>query len=175
MICKLSNNLSLDEMVVSRDYPDIAESTILQPYHLLNMEMWARLIFQPLRNKFGAGKVLSGLRSVDLNAAIGGSKTSDHMLGIAGDVYFPNASLNDVYLWIVRDSGLDYRQVILYPDQGFIHVSKNIPEKTVRYRLTMKEPPYPSWKHEAFVSISGDYIPFKTNDCLESLISKYRS
>jgi len=55
----------------------------------------------------------SGYRCPDLNAAIGGSATSQHMRGEAADFHVVGQNLTDVWQWIGRDSGIDFGQLIL--------------------------------------------------------------
>jgi hypothetical protein len=43
-------------------------------------------VLQPARDKFGPIEVTSGYRSEKVNAAVGGSATSDHLKGKAADI-----------------------------------------------------------------------------------------
>lgn len=65
--------------------------------------------------------VNSFYRSQELNSAVGGSKTSDHMSGRAID-FVPGTNLREAYNKI-KNSGLSYDQLIIYPKQGFLHIS----------------------------------------------------
>ena len=65
--------------------------------------------------------VNSFYRSPELNNAVGGSKTSDHMKGRAID-FIPKMNLREAYNKI-KSSGLSYDQLIIYPKQNFIHIS----------------------------------------------------
>jgi len=71
--------------------------------------------------------VNSGFRHPNVNAAVGGSKTSDHCQGQAADIEIPGVANADLAQWIV--SNLDFTQVILefytpgVPDSGWVHVS----------------------------------------------------
>ena len=86
------------------------------------------MVLQPVRDHFDKSvTVNSGYRSPEVNAAVGGSKTSDHCKGQAADIEIagiPNAELAE---WI-RDN-LAFTQVILefytqgIPDSGWVHVS----------------------------------------------------
>jgi len=44
-----------------------------------------------------------------------------------------------VFDWIVEESGIDFRQIIYYTDENFIHVSCNVPFKTRRNDRFVKE------------------------------------
>lgn len=65
--------------------------------------------------------VNSFYRSSELNNAVGGSKTSDHMQGKAVD-FVPKMNLREAFNKI-KNSNLSFDQLILYPNQRFIHIS----------------------------------------------------
>jgi hypothetical protein len=85
-------------------------------------------VLQPVRDHFGVPVfVTSGYRCPQLNAAIGGSATSQHMRGQAADFEVTGRSNLEVAEW-VRDS-LDFDQLILEfytpgdPNSGWVHCS----------------------------------------------------
>jgi len=85
-------------------------------------------VLQPVREHYGRGvKVNSGYRSPEVNASVGGSKTSDHCKGQAADIEIPGVPNKELALYI-RDN-LEYTQLILeaytegVPDSGWVHVS----------------------------------------------------
>lgn len=84
-------------------------------------------ILEPIRARFGPVKVNSGFRGPAVNAAVGGSPTSQHSKGEAADIVCPGASLDEVMVWIVN-SGIKYGQVIREP--GWVHVSLGAPWRT---------------------------------------------
>ena len=143
---KLSNNFSSDELKVSKDHPDIVKSMKVDLNQVLAAQVLAVSCLQPVRDKFGKIKVLSWVRSDELNKAVGGSDTSDHLLGAASDIYPVNFDIAHVFKWIVLESSIPFRQVIYYPEQKFIHISCNHPSKET--------------KHEAWVSVNGKYIGY---------------
>lgn len=84
---KLSPNLSLAE--VTKSATAIKRGIVNAPTqeHLQNLKLVAEHVFQPIREHFGKPlAVSSGYRSEQLNALIGGSKTSQHSLGQALDL-----------------------------------------------------------------------------------------
>ena len=91
-------------------------------------------LLEPVRNRFGPVSIHSGYRGPTVNAAIGGSKSSQHMKGEAADFHCPGATLETVMRWIVVESGLSYGQVILEGhtkgEPSWIHLSLGAP-----YRL----------------------------------------
>ena len=83
-------------------------------------------VLDPLREAYGKPiRVTSGFRSPELNKAVGGSRTSDHMTGCAADIVgTPNTkSENKKLLELVQELGLSYDQLI--DEKGFrwVHVS----------------------------------------------------
>lgn len=73
----------------------------------------------------------SAFRGPSVNAAVGGSKTSQHMKFEACDFHVEGETLQDVFNWIRKSSGLKYGQVILEGRQPgkptWIHLSLGEP------------------------------------------------
>ena len=93
-----------------------------------NIKLLCEKVLQPVRDHYGKGvKVNSGFRHPDVNAKVGGSKTSDHCRGQAADIEIPGVANAELAEWI-RDN-LDFQQLILefytpgIPDLGWVHVS----------------------------------------------------
>ena len=93
-----------------------------------NLQVLALSVLQPVRDHFARGvKVNSGYRSPEVNAKVGGSRTSDHCKGMAADIEIPGVPNHELASWI-RDN-LSYTQLILefytpgVPDSGWVHVS----------------------------------------------------
>jgi hypothetical protein len=88
-------------------------------------------LLEPVRAKFGPVSIHSGYRGPAVNAAIGGSKTSQHMRGEAADFHCPGATLETVMRWIVTESNLHYGQAILEGhtagEPTWIHLSLGTP------------------------------------------------
>jgi hypothetical protein len=124
----LSPNFSLHELTKSEtalrldldNTPGEAETEALR--------LLCEKVLQPVRDHYGKGvKVNSAYRSPESNAAVGGSKTSDHCKGMAADIEIPGVANADLAQWIMDN--LDYTQLILefytpgIPDSGWVHVS----------------------------------------------------
>ena len=93
-----------------------------------NLKQLCEQVLQPVRNHFQTGvKVNSGFRHPEVNAKVGGSKTSDHCKGQAADIEIPGIPNADLAIWIMDN--LQYTQLILefytpgIPDSGWVHVS----------------------------------------------------
>lgn len=78
---------------------------------LANMKLVAEKIFQPLREHFGVAiGVSSFFRGEELNQAIGGAKSSQHMSGHAMDIdadIYGNLTNKMIFDWIVENVEFD--------------------------------------------------------------------
>lgn len=106
------------------------------------LQVLAVNVLQPVRDHYGKGvKVNSGYRSPEVNASVGGSKTSDHCKGFAADIEIPGVANKELALYI-RDN-MEYTQLILeaytegVPDSGWVHVSYD-PANLKKQVLTAK-------------------------------------
>ncbi|MBD8389673.1 D-Ala-D-Ala carboxypeptidase family metallohydrolase [Dysgonomonas sp. BGC7] len=125
MATQLTKNFTLEEMSHSntakarnmKNEPNIEQTDNL--FRLCNR------LLQPLREAYGEAFIISsGYRSPEVNKAVGGVPTSQHMKGQAADV-----SVKDPrkLLAALLRSGLDFDQAILYQDgrNNFLHMSYN--------------------------------------------------
>jgi zinc D-Ala-D-Ala carboxypeptidase len=84
---KLSEHLDLSEVVRSESAKRNGISNMPTPEHIANFKLLAEKVFEPIRNHFRCPiHISSGYRSKELNAAIGGSATSQHCSGEAIDI-----------------------------------------------------------------------------------------
>ena len=124
----LTENFTLSELTKSEtalrhDMDNSPDQTAIS-----NLQVLAVHVLQPVRDHYGKGvKVNSGFRHPDVNAKVGGSKTSDHCKGMAADIEIPGVPNAELAEWI--RSNLPFTQVILefytqgVPDSGWVHVS----------------------------------------------------
>ena len=105
---QLSKNLWLSETIKSKTAMRRGISNYPTDDHLDNLKYIAKNLFQPIRDAAGAPiHVSSGYRSKELNKAIGGSKTSHHMLGLALDIdndYRNNTWTNSQIFYFIKDN-----------------------------------------------------------------------
>jgi hypothetical protein len=124
----LSPNFSLHELTKSETALRLDLDNTPDEQATENLRLLCEKVLQPVRDHFGKGvKVNSAYRSPESNAAVGGSKTSDHCKGMAADIEIPGVANADLAQWIMDN--LDYTQLILefytpgIPDSGWVHVS----------------------------------------------------
>ena len=126
----LTANFSLAEMVKSETALRHDMDNTPGEAEIENLKTLAEKVLQPVRDHYGKGvKVNSGYRHPEVNAKVGGSKTSDHCKGQAADIEIPGVANADLAKWITEN--LSFTQVILefytpgIPDSGWVHVSYN--------------------------------------------------
>ena len=124
----LTRNFSLEELVKSETALRKGLDNTPDEGSVRNLTVLAENVLQPVRDAFGKGvKVNSGYRHPDVNAAVGGSRTSDHCKGMAADIEIPGVANHELATWI--EQHLKFTQVILefytkgIPDSGWVHVS----------------------------------------------------
>ena len=87
MATQLAKNFSLEELTASATAKAKKIDNTPTPQVKENLEKLCKEVLQPIRDKYGkAITVTSGYRSPKLNAAVGGVKTSQHVLGQAVDI-----------------------------------------------------------------------------------------
>lgn len=125
---KLTANFSLAEMIKSETALRHGLDNTPPQNVIDNLRVLCEQILQPVREAYGRGvKVNSGYRSPDVNAAVGGSRTSDHCRGMAADIEIPGIPNADLAQYIADN--FDFTQLILefytpgVPDSGWVHVS----------------------------------------------------
>ena len=141
---KLSPNFSLAEMIKSDTALRLDMENEPDDDHIDNLTALCENVLQKVRDHYGKGvKVNSGFRHPDVNAKVGGSKTSDHCRGMAADIEIPGVANADLAEWIVENC--EFRQVILefytpgVPDSGWVHVSYNPDDNKKQVLTAMKE------------------------------------
>ena len=141
---QLTENFSLNEMIKSETALRNGIDNTPSEEIVKNLRQLCERVLQPIRTKYGKGvKVNSGYRSPNVNAAVGGSRTSDHCRGQAADIEIPGISNYELAKFIEKN--FEFTQLILefytpgIPDSGWVHVSYN-PADLKRQSLTaMKE------------------------------------
>jgi hypothetical protein len=136
----LTANFSLHELTKSETALRLGLDNTPDDEATENLRLLCEKVLQPVRDHYGKGvKVNSAFRSPESNAAVGGSKTSDHCLGRAADIEIPGVANADLAQWIMDN--LDYTQLILefytpgIPDSGWVHVSYD-PNNLKKQELT---------------------------------------
>ena len=124
----LSKNFSLHEMTMSQVAirRDIDNEPSEEAIH--NLKLLCEFVLEPVRLLLPEDDVLmisSGFRSIYLNQAVGGARTSQHTKGQAADTYARKTSVDDLYA-LIRASSINFDQCIWeFGSSGWIHLSYN--------------------------------------------------
>jgi zinc D-Ala-D-Ala carboxypeptidase len=137
---QLTANFSLHELTKSETALRMGFDNTPGDAETESLRLLCEKVLQPVRDHYGKGvKVNSGFRSPESNAAVGGSKTSDHCKGQAADIEIPGVPNAELAQWIMDN--LEYTQLILefytpgIPDSGWVHVSYD-PDNLKKQELT---------------------------------------
>ena len=154
---KLSEHLDLSEIIRSESAKRNGISNMPTPEHIENLKALAEKIFEPIRNHFKVPiRVSSGYRSKELNAKVGGSKSSDHCFGYAIDLDADGTSItNNEIFYFIKDN-LNFKQLIFeFPVNGqasWVHVSydhKNLKNETLVAKKLYGKTVYINYKTDA--------------------------
>ena len=89
-----------------------------------NLKQLVDKVLDPLRDAYGKTiRVNSGYRSPALNAAVKGSKTSQHVKGQAADITAGNKQENKKLFELAQELNLPYCQLIDEKNFSWVHIS----------------------------------------------------
>ena len=89
-----------------------------------NLKLLVDKVLDPLRDAYGKPiRVNSGYRSPALNAAVNGSKTSQHMKGQAADITAGSKQENKKLFDLAQELNLPYCQLIDENNFSWVHIS----------------------------------------------------
>jgi hypothetical protein len=136
----LSANFTLKELTKSDTATRLGLDNTPDDEALENLKTLCEKVLQPVREHFDKSvSVNSAYRSPESNAAVNGSKSSDHCKGMAADIEIVGVANADLAQWIMDN--LEYTQLILefytpgIPDSGWVHVSYD-PNNLKKQELT---------------------------------------
>ena len=140
MVLKLSNNFHLKELTKSETADRLGLKNQPTEEQLVALTVVVNQVLQPVREKFGIVTVNSGIRSEEVNKAVGGSKKSQHCKGEAVDFECYSVSNWELAKWIAEN--LEFDQLILEfykkgdPHSGWVHCSYSRFGNNRRQQLT---------------------------------------
>lgn len=126
---QITKNFTLSELTHSDTALKYGLSNIPSNAEYMNMKALCENVLQPLRNALNKPiKVNSCFRSSQVNAKVGGAKSSQHLLGMAADIEIMGMDNYDLACYI-RDN-FKFDQLILEfanggGNNGWVHVSWN--------------------------------------------------
>lgn len=106
---------NIAEMCVSGSHPLLVEKPKPGTYVYNNLVKLIETTLDPIREKIGQPiRVTSGYRCPKLNAAVGGSKTSNHLEGCAADCHTGNKNSDNLKIVdALLELGIDYDECIV--------------------------------------------------------------
>jgi hypothetical protein len=122
---KLGTYFTLDEFCVSQTAIDKKIANFPSGDNVNAMAALVKNVLDPLRKALGKPiRITSGFRSAALNAAVGGSKTSDHVFGYAADIKVDGLLAREI-AQTITNLDLPYDQMIAYHIKrgGHVHIS----------------------------------------------------
>ena len=127
---KLSENLSLSEVIRSESAKRNGISNTPTPEHIENLKALAENIFQPIRDHFKKPiRISSGYRSKELNTLIKGSLSSQHSKGQAIDLDNDGTDITNRQIFDFVKDNLPFDQLIYEfgddDNPNWVHVSYN--------------------------------------------------
>jgi zinc D-Ala-D-Ala carboxypeptidase len=120
---RLSAHFTLDELTVSQEASRRGIDNTPPPQALAALHITAQGL-EAVRVRLGCAPIIvsSGYRSLEVNRVIGGSKTSQHITGQAADFIAPAFGNPTEVASALRDSGVEYDQLILEFTR-WVHIS----------------------------------------------------
>lgn len=139
----LSEHFTLEEMCASATARELGIDNAAPAEVVPRLAALCVYVLEPVRALVGRPvTVHSGWRCPELNRAVGGVPSSQHMLGEAVDLTVDGLS-NMALAAAIRDSAIEFDQLILEshhkdaPASGWVHVSRSSGETQRREVLTM--------------------------------------
>ena len=120
---KLTNNFHLDEFINSDTAKAKKIENIPTAEHIENIKALTERVLQPIRDELKKPiKINSGFRSKELNDAIKGAATSQHMNGEAADITLGTKTANKTLFNAIKKHG-EFDQLIDEQNYTWVHVS----------------------------------------------------
>ena len=111
----LAPHFTVEELLVSRDHPELAASVHEAPPDVLvNLARLTWSVLHPLRQRFGPIVITSGYRPRALNAKVGGSHTSRHLIGCAVDFELRRYPAEKAWQEICKKGGGEWDRLAFY-------------------------------------------------------------
>jgi hypothetical protein len=124
---KISEHLTLAELTTSQTATRLGINNTAPAFVIENLKAVSENVFEPIREHFNVPiRISSGYRSKELNKAIKGSPTSQHVNGQALDLQGTNGLTNALIFEFIKKN-LEYDQLIWEygnkTEPAWVHVS----------------------------------------------------
>lgn len=148
---RLSKNFRLEEMLVSKTFPELIKAIHVPPSYKWNLFKLAKIHLQHIRDFIHRPlHITSGFRTKELNNRIGGSRNSQHLFGEAADCVVLNKDgstdkecMDTVHQYIQGELFHSVGECIDYRDENnairFIHISLPDPRYHKVFRTIIRK------------------------------------
>jgi hypothetical protein len=120
----ISKHISLEEAIESPTALRLGIKNMPNEEELETMKYVAEHLFEPIREWYDKPiRINSFYRCRELNKAVKGSLTSGHVLGDSIDITGGNKVENKKIFDFIKNSGLEYNQIINEYDYTWVHIS----------------------------------------------------
>lgn len=117
-------NFTIKELTASTTAAALGINNTPTPEILENLKQLINNVLDPLRNAYGKPiRVNSGYRSPDLNRAVKGSRTSQHVKGQAADITGGSKVENKKLFELAQALNLPFCQLIDERNFSWVHIS----------------------------------------------------
>lgn len=117
-------NFTIKELTASTTAAAQGINNTPTPEILENLKQLVNNVLDPLRNAYGKPiQVNSGYRSPDLNRAVKGSRTSQHVKGQAADITGGSKAENKKLFELAQALNLPFCQLIDEKNFSWVHIS----------------------------------------------------
>lgn len=100
---KITQHFKLEEFEKSETAKRLGIDNSIPAALISNIKALCENVLQPLRDYVGVPiKISSGYRCPQLNAAVGGAKSSQHMKGEAADIHIPSVEVGRKWFEILK-------------------------------------------------------------------------
>lgn len=141
---KFTEHFTYEEMTNSPTAKRLGLSNAPNAEALDNLKHLCESVLEPLRMKYGRPIIVtSGFRSEAVNRAVGGVKSSDHIVGAAADIRTvsdgreDNEKLFKIAKKMVEDGEIEVRQLIDEYNYNWIHISVNHPKNPYKHNQVL--------------------------------------
>lgn len=128
---KLTTHFTLEEFIRSNTATRLKINNLPNKQQIANLLELCREVLEPIREAYGKPIIVtSGYRCPELNKAVGGVATSEHLQGMAADIRtLSDTKADNKKLWMICIEVLKLRkfgQLINEHNYDWIHLSYNV-------------------------------------------------
>ena len=120
-------HFKIEEFTYSITAQHLGIDNTATPSVVRNLERLVSRVLDPLREAWGSSIIVtSGYRCPELNARVGGVKTSYHLRGMAADIRPKNGFLYELYAFVERmfvDNKMPITECYIDRTKGYIHIA----------------------------------------------------